>query len=75
MTDTHIPTNAQIGTFIYLQAFLGIIVTITLGTCTLERYQVVYRLIITDMRNASHLELCLYKKQPKQKTQSYHQSF
>lgn len=44
-------------------------VTITLGTCTLERYQVVYGLIITDMRNASHLELYLYKKQPKQKTQ------
>lgn len=44
-------------------------VTITLGTCTLEGYQVVYRLIITDMRNASHFELCLHKKQPKQKPQ------
>lgn len=26
-------------------------------------------LIITDMRNASHLELYLHKKQPKQQTQ------
>lgn len=57
-----------ISLYIYRQTFLDIVMPQSHLTPALRKLEVVNLLIITDMRNASHLGVCLHKKQFKQQT-------